>query len=212
MPPNMIDIILNSAAMSAARSTRHQQSHERILDAAARAVRRAGVAGVGVAEVMKEAGLTHGGFYAHFPSRDVLLAEALEHAGGQSSANVRERMRARTDAGDSPLRALVSEYLSATHVQALELGCPVAALSSDLQRAAGALQPVAQRRVRGLAALVQESLAPGTPPASAWAIAAGLVGAIQLARVLGLEGGGNDVLQACREALLAQYDRPARDG
>ncbi|CAH0193814.1 putative HTH-type transcriptional regulator Rv0196 [Massilia sp. Bi118] len=194
--------------MSAARSLRHQQSHERILDAAARAVRRSGVAGVGVAEVMKEAGLTHGGFYAHFESRDALLAEALEHAGSRSNANVRERMRARMEAGESPLRALVSEYLSGLHMEALELGCPVAAVGSDMQRAGDGLREVSQSRVRGLARLVEETLAPDTAPGSAWAIAASLVGAIQLARVLGAEE-GTKVMQACREALLAQYDRPA---
>jgi AcrR family transcriptional regulator len=204
----MTYIIFNIAAMSTARSTRHQQSHERILDAAARAVRRAGVAGVGVADVMKEAGLTHGGFYAHFASREALLAEALEHAGSQSYANVRERMRARMDAGESPLRALVSEYLSGTHMEALEFGCPVAAVSSDMQRAGEALREVSQGRVRGLARLVEATLAPDTPAGSAWAIAASLVGAIQLARVLGADE-GNKVLQACREALLAQYDRLA---
>ncbi|MFC5547139.1 TetR/AcrR family transcriptional regulator [Massilia aerilata] len=195
--------------MSAVRSPRHQQSHERILDAAARAVRRSGVAGVGVAEVMKEAGLTHGGFYAHFESRDALLAEALEHAGSQSNANVRERMRARMDAGESPLRALVGEYLSGRHMEALELGCPVAAVSSDMQRAGDGLRAVSQSRVRGLARLVEGTLAADAAPGSAWAIAAGLVGAIQLARVLGAEE-GSKVLQACREALLAQYDRPAK--
>ncbi|MGJ7917176.1 TetR/AcrR family transcriptional regulator [Massilia sp. LXY-6] len=194
--------------MSASRSTRHQQSHERILDAAARAVRRAGVAGVGVAEVMKEAGLTHGGFYAHFDSRDTLLAEALEHAGSQSNARVRERMRARTDAGDSPFRALVGEYLSEPHMDALELGCPVAASGSDMQRSQAVLREVAKRSVRGLATLVAEALPVASPPDSAWAVAAALVGALQLARILGREGGGNDVLRACRETLLAQYDRP----
>jgi TetR/AcrR family transcriptional repressor of nem operon len=194
--------------MSANRTSRHQQSHERILDAAARAVRRSGVAGVGVADVMKEAGLTHGGFYAHFASRDALLAEALEHAGSQSNANVRERMRARMEAGESPLAALTGEYLSGRHLEALELGCPVAAVSSDMQRAGDGLREVAQGRVRGLVKLVEGTLAPETPPGSAWAIAASLVGAIQLARVLGAEE-GNKVLRACREALLAQYDRPA---
>jgi AcrR family transcriptional regulator len=194
--------------MTAARSPRHQQTHERILDAAARAVRRAGVAGVGVAEVMKEAGLTHGGFYAHFANRDALLAEALEHAGGQSNARLRERVRARTAAGASPLSALVNEYLSEPHMDALELGCPVGAVSSDLQRSPDALRDVARCRVRALAAVVEAALAPDVPPDSAWAIAAGMVGAIQLARVLGPDGGGKAVLQACREALLAQYDRP----
>ena len=194
--------------MNTSRSARHQQSHERILDAAARAVRRAGVAGVGVAEVMKEAGLTHGGFYAHFASRDALLAEALEHAGGESNARLRERVRVRVAAGESQLAALVSEYLSAPHMEALELGCPVAALSSELQRAPEALRAVSRSRVRGLAAVIEPAMGPGAPAGSAWAVAASLVGAIQLARVLGPDGGGNEVLQACRDAVLAQYDRP----
>jgi len=194
--------------MSSTRSSRHQQSHERILDAAARAVRRAGVAGVGVAEVMKEAGLTHGGFYAHFESRDALLAEALEHAGQQSNARVRERMRARAQAGESPLAALVNEYLCGAHMEALELGCPVAAVGSDMQRAADALRDVSQSRVRGLAALVAETLPSDAPPGIAWTLAATMVGAIQLARVLGPDGGGNEVLQACRETVLMQYVRP----
>ena len=193
--------------MSANRSARHQRSHERILDAAARTVRRAGVAGVGVAEVMKEAGLTHGGFYAHFASREALLAEALEHAGSQSNARVREHIRLRTEAGETPLRALVSEYLSGAHMEALELGCPVAAVSSDLQRTGDSLREVSQARIRGLVKLVEGTLPPGVPASSAWAIAAGLVGAIQMARVLGADG-GSEVLQACREALLAQYERP----
>jgi AcrR family transcriptional regulator len=204
----MTFIICEAVTMSTTRSSRHQQSHERILDAAARVVRRAGVAGLGVAEVMKEAGLTHGGFYAHFESRDALLADALEHAGSQSNARVRERMRARTDAGESLLRALVNEYLSEPHMQALELGCPVAAVSSDMQRSQESLREVSKRRVRGLAALVEEALTPGSPPGDAWTIAAALVGALQMARVLGPEGGGNEVLQACRETLLAQYERP----
>ena len=204
----MTCIIFKIVAMAATRSSRHQQSHERILDAAARAVRRAGVAGVGVAEVMKEAGLTHGGFYAHFDSRDALLADAVEHAGKQSNARVLERMRARTDAGESPFSALVSEYLSEQHMQALELGCPVAAVGSDMQRVQESLREVSKGRVRALAALVGQALPPDSPPASAWSVAAALVGALQMARVLGPEGGGNEVLQACRETLLAQYDRP----
>jgi AcrR family transcriptional regulator len=193
--------------MTSARSPRHQQTHERILDAAARAVRRSGVAGVGVADVMKEAGLTHGGFYAHFANREALLAEALEHAGGQSNARLRERMQVRTAAGASPLSALVNEYLSEPHMAALELGCPVAAVSSDLQRSPEALRDVARGRVRALEAVVASALYPGSAPGAAWAVAAGMVGAIQLARVLGPDG-GKAVLQACREALLAQYDRP----
>jgi AcrR family transcriptional regulator len=206
----MTVIILRPAIMSANRSSRHQQSHERILDAAARAVRRSGVAGVGVADVMKEAGLTHGGFYAHFASREALLAEALDHAGTQSGARTREHMQARTAAGESAFSALVNEYLSGRHMEELELGCPVAAVSSDMQRAEEALRDVARRRVRELATAVERTLPQGVAPGSAWAVAGSLVGAIQLARVLGPDGGGNEVLQACREALLAQYERPGK--
>ena len=61
--------------------TRKELSHERIVNVAARAIRRAGYRGVGVADIMKEAGLTHGGFYAHFSSRDALLVEAMQRAG-----------------------------------------------------------------------------------------------------------------------------------
>ena len=192
--------------MSTTRSSRHQQSHERILDAAARAVRRSGMAGVGVAEVMKEAGLTHGGFYAHFESREALLAEALEHAGMQSGARTRERMRVRLEAGESLFSALVNEYLSRTHMEELDLGCPVGATSSDMQRTREGLRDVSCRRVRELAGAVEKTLSPGLPPDSAWAVTAQMVGAIQLARVLGPDGGGSVVLQACREALLAQYE------
>ncbi len=67
-------------------SSRKESSHERILDAAARAIRRSGYGGTGVADIMREAGLTHGGFYAHFNSREEMLAEAADRAGAESVA------------------------------------------------------------------------------------------------------------------------------
>src|SRR5213080_4029320 len=77
--------------MRVMRSTKHnartaakEASHERIVSAAARAIRRSGFDGTGVADIMKEAGLTHGGFYAHFPSREAMLAEAADRAGSES--------------------------------------------------------------------------------------------------------------------------------
>jgi TetR/AcrR family transcriptional repressor of nem operon len=188
------------------RQSRRQQSHGRILDAAAGAVRRLGYAGVGVAEVMKEAGLTHGGFYAHFESRDALLAEAIEHAGIESGAALRERMRARVDAGASPLRALVEEYLSELHMDATALGCPVAALGSEMPRVRAALREASCRRVQALVALVEQSLPAGVGRDCGAVIAAAMVGALQMARVLGKENAGGALLKTCREALVAQYD------
>src|SRR5207249_9381244 len=67
-------------------SRRKDVTHERIVDAAARAIRRSGYGGTSVADIMKEAGLTHGGFYAHFSSREAMLAEAADRAGAEAIA------------------------------------------------------------------------------------------------------------------------------
>src|SRR5215210_4606189 len=66
--------------------SRKETTHERIVETAARAIRRSGYNGTGVAEIMKEAGLTHGGFYAHFDSREGMLAEAADRAGADTVA------------------------------------------------------------------------------------------------------------------------------
>jgi TetR/AcrR family transcriptional repressor of nem operon len=68
------------------RTAAKEASHERIVQAAARAIRRSGYDGTGVADIMKEAGLTHGAFYAHFDSREAMLAEAADRAGAESNA------------------------------------------------------------------------------------------------------------------------------
>ena len=187
------------------KQNRREQSHQRILDAAARAVRRQGYAGVGVAEVMKEAGLTHGGFYAHFKSRDALLAAAIEHAAKDSVRILSRRIKVLQEAGASPVRALVEGYLADEHVQACERGCPVAALGSEMARQSDALLEVSRQRVRGLVEKVRLTLPPEAPADSAFGLAASLVGALQLARALGEEGRAQ--LAATRAALIAQYDK-----
>src|SRR3954463_16626426 len=72
--------------MKRAASRSKEATHERIVGAAARAIRRSGYNGTGVADIMKDAGLTHGGFYAHFPSREAMLAEAADRAGAETVA------------------------------------------------------------------------------------------------------------------------------
>lgn len=191
---------------SDSKPSRREQSHERILDAAARAVCREGYAGVGVAAVMKEAGLTHGGFYAHFESREALLAEAVEHAGAMSAARLRERERARVARGASPLRALVEGYLSEAHAESLEDGCPVAALASEMARSSLELRAASSGRMRDLVSFVEGVLPAGSAAGSATAIVATLIGALQMARTLdGAER--RNVLRDCRTALLDRYDR-----
>src|SRR5215813_12628203 len=91
-------------------SARKAETHERILRAAARAIRRRGYEGVSVADVMKDAGLTHGGFYAHFDSRDALLAAAAEQAGIESAQTFAGAL-AKARPGEE-LMALVDMYLA----------------------------------------------------------------------------------------------------
>ena len=124
-------------------NSRKEETHERIVQAAARAIRRHGYAGVGVAEVMKEAGLTHGGFYAHFKSRDELLVEALARAGSDSGAHIARAAQTRQARGVSMFRAFIDSYLSETHLRSMDTGCPVAALGSDMARQSGGVR---QRR------------------------------------------------------------------
>ena len=82
---SMPDAMTRTTSRQAA-SRRKDVTHERIVAAAARAIRRSGYAGTSVADIMKEAGLTHGGFYAHFASREAMLAEAADRAGAEGVA------------------------------------------------------------------------------------------------------------------------------
>ena len=186
--------------------TRRETTHDRIVEVAARALRRNGYAGVGVADVMKQAGLTHGGFYAHFESRDAMLAEAIDRAGRDSAATLGQRIDASRARGASALRALVEGYLSDAHLSGAEAGCVVAALSSEMPRQSPTLLAPSVERVRKLIALVQRALPKGGSKEQAMVIASTLVGTLQLARTLGVNARGKAMLAAARDALLAQYD------
>ena len=131
---------------------RKAATHERIVAAAARAIRRSGYSGTGVADIMKDAGLTHGGFYAHFASRDAMLAEAADCAGAEGVAAL-----ARIAAAAPPhraLQALLQAYLSKAHVEGVESGCAVAALGSEMPRQAPEVRRAATRRIKEMIDLV----------------------------------------------------------
>ena len=194
--------------MSRTPNSRKQETHERIVDVAARAIRRDGYAGVGVADVMKEAGLTHGGFYAHFDSRDALLVEALERAGRDSGEAVARALERRAARGVSAFRALVDAYLGDEHLSSLETGCPVAALACDMPRQSDAVREASAARVRRLVAAVRSAL-PQASRATAGVVAGTLVGTLQLARALGPDAEGRALLSATRKALVQQYDTAA---
>ena len=164
---------------------RKEATHERIVEAAARAIRRSGYDGTGVADIMKDAGLTHGGFYAHFDSREAMLAEAADRAGAEAVA-----ASARIAGSASPERALselVRAYLSKTHVQNVETGCPVAALGSEMPRQAPEVRRAATRRIKEMVDLVaRQSPDWGQPDAHERALVtvATMVGALILSRAV----------------------------
>jgi AcrR family transcriptional regulator len=111
-----------------------------------------------VADVMKEAGLTHGGFYAHFDSRDALLVEALARAGRDSAANVARAAEARRGRGISAFRSLVEAYLADSHLASMETGCPVAALGCEMPRQSLSEREASAERVGRLIAAVRQAL------------------------------------------------------
>lgn len=136
--------------------SRKEVTHERIVEVAARAIRRSGYGGTGVADIMKEAGLTHGGFYAHFASREALLAEAADRAGAEAVAAAAHIANAAPPA--QALSALVRSYLSKAHVEGAELGCPIAALGSEMPRQAPEVRRVATRRIKEMIDVVARQL------------------------------------------------------
>ena len=164
---------------------RREVSHERIVEAAARAIRRSGYGGASVAEIMKDAGLTHGGFYAHFSSREEMLAEAADRAGAES-VEVAAGIAAAAPP-EQALQALARAYLAKAHVESIETGCAVAALCSEMPRQAPAVRRAATRRIKEMIDLVARQSADwGKPGAHERALVtvATMVGALQLARAV----------------------------
>jgi TetR/AcrR family transcriptional regulator, transcriptional repressor for nem operon len=187
---------------------RKAQTHERIVEVASRAIRRGGYGGVGVADIMKEAGLTHGGFYAHFPSRDAMLVEAMDRAGRDSGEGFADRVAQRRADGESAFAALVNTYLHEAHLGATERGCVIAALVSEMPRQHDAVLDAARRRVQAFIEMVRDALPEGSDPEVAALAAASLIGTLQLARTLGGKS-GRTLLAGARQALIEQY-APAR--
>jgi TetR/AcrR family transcriptional repressor of nem operon len=160
-------------------------THERIVEAAARAIRRSGYDGTSVADIMKEAGLTHGGFYAHFDSREVMLAEAADRAGAEAvAASTRVAASAPPE---QALQRLLHAYLSKEHEKSVENGCPVVALGSEMPRQAPEVRRAASRRIKEMIDVVaRQSPDWGQPGAHEHALVtvATMVGALLLARAV----------------------------
>jgi TetR/AcrR family transcriptional regulator, transcriptional repressor for nem operon len=160
-------------------------THDRIVDAAARAIRRSGYDGTGVADIMKAAGLTHGGFYAHFESREAMLAEAADRAGSEAVA-LMEQIAAKAPPRKA-LQAMMQAYLSEAHVKSIETGCATAALGSEMPRQAPEVRRAATRRIKEMIDLIARQLPDWGQPGShehALVAASTMVGALVLARAV----------------------------
>lgn len=176
------------------------ENRERIIDAASRLFRENGFDGVGIDAIMQEAGLTHGGFYGHFASKDELAAQALEHA---------------LQAGDerqgrcASLRDLVADYLSARHRDRCAKGCAVAALGAALARQGPGVRRVFTSQVVARLDRLSRLITAGLPSVRrkrAIATFAGLVGAMTLARAVDDRALSDEILAAARD--IFSHDQP----
>jgi TetR/AcrR family transcriptional repressor of nem operon len=151
---------------------------------------------------MKDAGLTHGGFYAHFASKDAMMVAAIQHMFG----HVRDRWARETLDLDpaSGLSRYVDWYLSAAHRDAPAIGCPVAALAADLPRMSSRCRAAFGAGAHNMTAMFEqalERLGHSDPAVAAASLAAELVGAISLARLATDAQRSNAILAASRTSI-----------
>jgi TetR/AcrR family transcriptional regulator, transcriptional repressor for nem operon len=181
------------------------RTRERVLKEAVLAIRARGPESLGVAEVMKRAGLTHGGFYAHFDSRQALLAAAMD----EMFAATRGVFDRRTEGmePEAALRAYVRFYLSRSHRDARDQGCPLPVLSGDLPRMEGEVRERFAAGVSRLsAALAAKLQAMGRVDADAMAasVLMEMIGALSVARAMGPTVQSDALLATVRGDVLAR--------
>ena len=182
-----------------------QETRARVLKVAAKALREKGPDKLGVAEVMQAAGLTHGGFYAHFPSKEVFLTESLNEVFCQS----RER-RSRIVEGLGPrgaLSAYIDFYVSKSHRDNPASGCPLVALNSDLPRQPRKFRAAFDAGVKRLVGeLTQWIAAIGIEDAEKVAVSvlSAMVGAVALSRAVSDLDLSDELLDAARAGVKAR--------
>ncbi|ODT89612.1 TetR/AcrR family transcriptional regulator [Phenylobacterium sp. SCN 70-31] len=181
--------------------THKDETRKKVVRAAAAAVRSKGPEGVGVAEIMAAAGLTHGGFYAHFPSKEALIVAAIDEAFGSSA-----RRFARLTDGASRREALatfVDTYVTMRHRDHPEGGCPVATLSSDLPRQGLAVREAYERGLKSLVRRVAGWLPEATPDPDSVAasLVAEMAGSVLIARAISDDAEADRLLADARHRI-----------
>jgi TetR/AcrR family transcriptional regulator, transcriptional repressor for nem operon len=178
------------------------RTREKIVEAASAAFRGDGISAVRVHDVMAGAGLTHGGFYAHFDSKDDLLRAALEHASEQTIERLSKPLADLR--GEDRLRTVIDSYLSPAHVAHPEAGCPLASLGPEVARANGTTRQSLAAAVRGRLKWMRQLLAEDRRDAVSdddlIGTLACMLGGVILARALGSKD-ATVILSACRAFL-----------
>jgi TetR/AcrR family transcriptional repressor of nem operon len=159
----------------------------RIVEAASHALRKDGLSGVSIPALMKQVGLTHGGFYVHFADRDELVAEAVLAAAAQTGQGVMSE-------GSADLEAMLRRYVSKGHVDHPEDGCVLAALGTDAFRQKAPVRRAFAQAARGFLQYVEKKLHPNSggkkegakaaPSDEALELATRMIGAVVLARLV----------------------------
>lgn len=182
------------------------RTHQRIVRNASRQLRAKGLNGPAVATLMKAAGLTHGGFYKHFGSRDDLVAEGIEEA----LLELRDVLlkAAEQEIRGEGWKGMVRSYLSVERCDRADEGCPIAALAPDMART----RPALKRRIAGAILKFREAVLPFMPGRSAeekganfLAIFTSMVGAIAIARTMPDRAVRERILKTVEERLIASF-------
>jgi TetR/AcrR family transcriptional repressor of nem operon len=178
-------------------------SHDRVVRIAAARFREAGLGGPGVADLMQEAGLTHGGFYRHFGSRDDLVAEAVEHMGTQFEGRM-------TAVAENGLTRLIDEYLTENHRDAPATGCAVVAVGGDMarsnQRARAAYTHQVELYLELIGELVEEHSDSAARQRAIVTLSA-MVGSMLIARAVNKEELSREFLDTVRHHLTDKRDK-----
>jgi len=181
------------------------QTHARIVKRASVKLREKGAHGIGVADLMKEAGLTHGGFYAHFDSREALVIEAFTYAMDRSTAHWRKVAEGAPP--DKRLAKIVNNYLAPTHRDDPGHGCAVPALGSEIARESAKTRRVFSNRLDEMIEMLATQF-PGMPRKAArkqaMAALATMMGSLVMARVAGTGEFSDEILKSGRDAVLGQ--------
>lgn len=186
------------------------ETHARIVKKASVRLREKGAHGIGVADLMKDAGLTHGGFYAHFDSREALVIEAFTHAMDRSTE--RWRKLAEQTPPEKRLASIVNSYLTPVHRDDPGHGCAVPALGAEIARESPKTRRVFAGRLEQMIDMLAAQI-PGVPPKAArkqaMAALATMMGALVLARIAGSGDFSEEILAAGRDAVLDRPRSPA---